>query len=196
MQIAAEIIAVANLAFAGMGSDHRDPAIVEQLSSEKARLAHRRSTRSVLIGREDLLDLTPKPLFDDRRMIGVVRTPSMIDAPDVGRVRKDAVEMTSAERPTTERAASGRTARRRANACVLQLLGKQPNISELGISTEDSADEGRVLLDDRETATIPSVSDRRRPAHPHPASFRLRNLVADAFSGDLALELRERQQHV
>ena len=40
------------------------------------------------------------------------------------------------------------------------------------------------------------IAKRREPAHPHALGLRGSDLVADALAGDLALELRERQQHV
>src|ERR1700693_5274435 len=47
-----------------------------------------------------------------------------------------------------------------------------------------------------ELAVPPLVSERRHPAHPHALLLRGGDLVADALAGDLALELREGEQHI
>ena len=47
-----------------------------------------------------------------------------------------------------------------------------------------------------EAAPVGRVAERRCTAHPHALGLGGGDLVADALGGDLALELRERQQHV
>src|SRR4051794_38079355 len=128
VQITADVIAVANLAFAGMGGNHRYAAIVDQPSSEEADFDGRRPAGTVLVGEEDRLHLVPLFLLDDRQVVGLVRAAAMIDPRDVGRVRQDPVQVASAERPTAKHAAGGRVAHWRANASLLELQGKQSDI--------------------------------------------------------------------
>ena len=64
---------------------------------------------------------------------------------------------------------------------------------------EDRSDDHRLALVHDKSAVRAAgriVPKRDVPAHPHAFSFGRRDLVAYAFAGDFALELRERQQHV
>jgi hypothetical protein len=54
----------------------------------------------------------------------------------------------------------------------------------------------RLTVDDDEPAVASLIAKRRHPAHPHPLLFRGGDLVADALTGDLPLELREGQQNI
>src|SRR5438309_6821144 len=57
MQIAADIIAVADLPFTRVRGDHRHAAVVDQLSSKQARFGGRRSASAVDVGSKDRLHL-------------------------------------------------------------------------------------------------------------------------------------------
>src|SRR5689334_10101105 len=129
-------------------------------------------------------------------MIRFMGAAAMIDPRDVNRVRKDPIQMASAELAAAERSTRRCPAPWRAHARLLQLHGKQPDVAELGISDKDVADDGGVLLDDSEAASVGTISNWRRTTHPHAARLGLCDLVADALGGDLALKLREGQQHV
>src|ERR1700758_2624000 len=68
--------------------------------------------------------------------------------------------------------------------------------AELTIESEDAAHRlglGRV---DDERALARVIAQRHIAAHPHTLLFRRGDLVADAFTGDLPLELGKGQQHV
>jgi hypothetical protein len=54
----------------------------------------------------------------------------------------------------------------------------------------------RLTVHDDEPVVPNLIAERRHAAHPHPLLFRGGDLVADAFTGDLALELSEGQQHI
>jgi hypothetical protein len=45
-------------------------------------------------------------------------------------------------------------------------------------------------------AVLDVIAERRQAPHPHALLLRGRDLVADALAGHLALELREREQHI
>jgi len=54
----------------------------------------------------------------------------------------------------------------------------------------------RLTLDREKPAVLRPVAERRHAAHPHPFLFRGGDLVADALTNDLALELCKGQQNV
>src|SRR5438309_7418651 len=102
MQIAADIIAVADLPFTRVRGDHRHAASIDQLSSKQARFGGRWSASAVDVGSKDRLHLVPMALVNDRRVVGFVRASTMIDPGDVAWVRQDFVELTPAERSAAE----------------------------------------------------------------------------------------------
>lgn len=67
LQSSADIVAVANLALAGMGGDEGFPHLIEQLSGEQASIATvlRRSC-ALAVARELLLGCMPRLAIDDR----------------------------------------------------------------------------------------------------------------------------------
>src|SRR5436309_9528638 len=76
------------------------------------------------------------------------------------------------------------------------LLLDPTHAAELTIESEDAADGlglGRV---DDERALVGVIAQRDISAHPHALLLRCGDLVADAFTGDLPLELSKGQQHV
>jgi len=62
--------------------------------------------------------------------------------------------------------------------------------------SEDAAHRLRLGRVDGERALAGIIADRHIAAHPHSLFLRGGDLVADAFAGDLALELGEGQQHI
>src|SRR5215469_8211170 len=78
----------------------------------------------------------------------------------------------------------------------IELILQQPHRAEFGIAAEDRANGFRLAVDDDKLAVLYPIPERRHPAHPHALLLRRGDLVADALADDLALELREGQQHV
>ena len=68
--------------------------------------------------------------------------------------------------------------------------------SELYIAPEDMDDGASLLLVDDQLSVLHVVAKRRQAAHPHALLLGSGDLVADAFAGDLPLELGEGEQHV
>src|SRR6201988_1614927 len=84
----------------------------------------------------------------------------------------------------------------RAKPETVGLLLDPAHAAEFPIESEDAAYRlglGRV---DDERALAGIVAERRIAAHPHALLLRCADLVADAFTGDLTLELGKGQQHV
>src|ERR1700737_1128710 len=76
------------------------------------------------------------------------------------------------------------------------LLLDPAHAAELTIESEDAAHRlglGRV---DDERALARVIAERHIAAHPHALLLRRGDLVADAFAGDLALELGKGPQHI
>jgi hypothetical protein len=68
--------------------------------------------------------------------------------------------------------------------------------AEFGIAAKNRPNDLHLAVDDDELAVLRLIGERRHTAHPHPLLYRGGDLVADAFADDLALELREGQQHI
>src|SRR6202035_3241430 len=84
----------------------------------------------------------------------------------------------------------------RAKPETVGLLLDPAHAAELTIESEDAAYRlgfGRV---DDERALVGVIAQRHIAAHPHALFLRGGDLVADAFTGDLVLELGKGQQHI
>jgi len=68
--------------------------------------------------------------------------------------------------------------------------------AELEIELEHRAHRLGFDLVDRERSAVRLVAERDGASHPHALALRSTDLVADPLAGDLALELRKREQHV
>ena len=64
------------------------------------------------------------------------------------------------------------------------------------ITPHDVADCLGLFGHDDELAILDVVAERQWTTHPHTASLRCGDLVANALSGNFALELGKREQHV
>ena len=71
-----------------------------------------------------------------------------------------------------------------------------PNAPTLKICEEDISDGRRLLNVDYEFSFDSIVAFGHMASHPHALLFRGCDFVPDPFSGDLTLELCEREQHV
>src|SRR5882762_6207496 len=113
----------------------------------------------------------------------------------------DPVAQHRIERAPGERLAAPAAARRAcprfaANAGAIELLLQQSHRAERGIAAEDVLDGFGFARDDDQLMVSAPVTEGRHPTHPHAFLLRGGDLVADALSGDLALELGEGEQNV
>src|SRR3954453_20518598 len=76
------------------------------------------------------------------------------------------------------------------------LLLDPTHAAELTIESEDAPHGLGLSRIDDERAFVCVVAQRDIAAHPHALLFRGGDLVANAFTGDLPLELSKRQQHI
>src|SRR5205085_3591002 len=105
-------------------------------------------------------------------------------------------EMTAREGFAAALAASRCCAAFRPKPETVGPLRDPAHAAELTLESEDAAYRlglGRV---DAERALVGVIAQRHIAAHPHALFLRGGDLVADAFTGDLALELGKGQQHV
>ncbi len=79
---------------------------------------------------------------------------------------------------------------------TLQLGDQRWYAVALQVAPHDLADHRGLLFNDHQLAIPDLVAQRHRSSHPHAAFLGGSNFVANAFCSDLALELREREQHV
>src|SRR5690242_903279 len=79
---------------------------------------------------------------------------------------------------------------------MVGLLLDPAHAAELTIESEDAADGLGLGRIDDERALVGVIAQRDISAHPHALLLRCGDLVANAFAGDLPLELSKRQQHI
>ena len=73
----------------------------------------------------------------------------------------------------------------------IQFADESRSRAMLGVAAEDVTYQRSFTVVDDELAFDHVVSERRDSAHPHAFGLAGGDLVADAFAGDLAFELRE-----
>src|SRR6202022_3653260 len=111
-------------------------------------------------------------------------------------VQQQCVEMTAREGFAAALGAIRRRAAFRPKAETVGLLLDPAHAAELTIESEDAAYRlglGRV---GDERALVGVIAQRHIAAHPHALLLGGRDLVANAFTGDLPLELGKGQQHI
>src|SRR5277367_138982 len=111
-------------------------------------------------------------------------------------VREQGVEMTARERFATALGAIRRCAAFRPKPETVGLLLDPAHAAELTIESEDAAHGLGLGKVDDERALVGVIAQRNIAAHPHALFLRGGDLVADAFTGDLPLELGKGQQHI
>src|SRR5438477_11300009 len=148
------------------------------------------------IGCELVPNSGPALIVDQGRLLTGVEFTLVSYVAGVNWVREQCVEMTAREGFAAALGATRCRAAFRPKPETVGLLLDPAHAAELTIESEDAAYRlglGRV---DDERALARVIAQRHIAAHPHALLLRGGDLVADAFAGDLALELGEGQQHV
>ena len=142
------------------------------------------------------LDRVPRVTIDDLRMLAVVGLAFMRDAPHVERVAQQVVEMPPREgSPPSHPAVRAATDFRREPPSIGLFLHRAHG-SAPEVQLEERSHRLRLGLRDDERPPLRFKAERDVPTHPEALALRGRDLVPDALSGHLALELSEGQQHV
>src|SRR5437868_4351664 len=148
------------------------------------------------IGCELVPNSGPALIVDQGRLLTGVEFTLVRYVAGVNWVREQCVKMTAREGLAAALGAIRCRAAFRPKPETVGLLLDPAHAAELTIKSEDAAHGlglGRV---DDERALARFIAQRHIAAHPHALLLRGGDLVADAFTGDLALELGEGQQHV
>src|SRR5439155_4707323 len=148
------------------------------------------------IGCELVPNSGPALIVDQGRLLTGVAFTLVRYPAGVNWVREQCVEMTAREGFAAALGASRRCPAFRSKPETVGLLLDPAHAAELTIEREDAAHGlglGRV---DDERALVRVIAERDVAAHPHALLLRRGDLVANAFAGDLALELGKGQQHV
>lgn len=158
---------------------------------------------AVLLGHQ-ILRGVPCGLIDDRRVqafvdLGVVPT-GVRDLANIQHVGEHAVDVFLRERLATAcRPVLARPLFRRMTGFV-EFIGYSDRGRQLDVSVKDRADQIRLLGDDEESfgflARLEPVPERGLTTHPVALLLGRGELVTDALTRNLTLELREAQQHV
>src|SRR5438270_1941537 len=148
------------------------------------------------VGCELVSNSGPALIVDQRRLLAGVEPTLVRYLAGVNWVREQCVEMTAREGFAAALSAIRRCAAFRPKPETVGLLLDPAHAAELTIESEDAAHGlglGRV---DDERALAGVVAQGHIAAHPHALLFRGGDLVADAFTSDLPLELGKGQQHI
>src|SRR5947209_11707743 len=148
------------------------------------------------VGCELVPNSGPALVVDQGRLLTGVEFTLVSYVAGVDWVREQCVEMTAREGFAATLGAIRRYAAFRPKPETVGLLLDPAHAAELTIESEDAAHGlglGRV---DDERALVGVIAQRHISAHPHALLLRCGDLVADAFTGDLPLELSKRQQHI
>jgi hypothetical protein len=97
-QVPADIIAVPDLALAGMGRKQRVACCIDHLAGEQARAcgAFPSSMPAQIVGESDL-DAIPYIALDDAHVVALIDVPVVMDFADIGRAFEQAVDLTAAK---------------------------------------------------------------------------------------------------
>src|SRR6266478_6151020 len=194
---AGDVIAVARVLLYCMARRHPIAVVIKQHADEEAGWAS--FSAIVVLGGvagELSLDSIPERLIDDRLVFAKMGLFPVNDLAAIDAVLQHQVERAAGEWFPTRDAARGARSQLAPDAPGLQFFLQQPDRAEFGVAPKDEAHDFRLAVDDDELAVLRPVTERRHAAHPHPLLFRGGDLVADTLADDLALELREGQQHV
>src|SRR5712671_2692179 len=148
------------------------------------------------IGCELVPNSGPALIVDQGRLLTGIEGTLVRNLAGVNWVREQCVEMTAREGFAAAPGAIRCRAAFRPKPETVGLLLDPAHAAELTIESEDAAYRlglGRV---DDERALVDVIAQRHIAAHPHTLLLRGGDLVADAFTGDLTLELGKGQQHV
>src|SRR6266481_3734665 len=148
------------------------------------------------IGSELVANSGPGFGIDQRRMLAGVELTLVGNLTGVNGIREQLVDVPARERFATALGA----VRRRAAFCdepeAVGLFLDPAHAAELTIKDEYTAYRLRLGRVDDERARARVIAERHNTAHPHALLLRGGDLVADPFTGDLALELGKGQQHI
>ena len=120
----------------------------------------------------------------------------MSDLAAIQPVLQHLIQIAPQQRPTTARATLRQDPPLGGDALCRELLLQQANRAEFCVKPEYTLNLRRLSRVDHQLAVTDVEAERRVAAHPHALSLGRSDLVANAFAGDLALELRKGQQHV
>ena len=129
-------------------------------------------------------------------MLAGIAASLVVDLPEVDPVRQQMRERSVGKRHAAGRGAGCESANARDYPLLSQLPLQRGERSPRQVALEDQPDGRRLRLVDQEFFRLDPVTERHDAADPDPALLRRRDLVADALTRDLALELGEGQQHV
>src|SRR5438270_9133570 len=141
------------------------------------------------VGPELVSNSVPGLVVDQCRMLPGVGLTLMRNPTRVNRVREQLVDVSAREWCPAALGAIRRRAALRPQSEAVGLVLDPAHAAELTIQREDAADGlglGRV---DNERARVRVIAEGHVAAHPHALLLRRGDLVANAFPGDLALEL-------
>src|SRR3984893_14466478 len=138
----------------------------------------------------------PERLIDNRLVFAQMGLLVVDDLAPIDAVLQHQIEGTAGKWLATRDSARGARPQLALDAQGLQLVSQPPDRAEFGIAAKNEAHDFRLAFDDHELAVLRLIAERRHPPHPHPLLLRGGDLVANALADDLALELREGQQHV
>ena len=182
-----DVVAVPPARLVGVARRHAPAGAVAQQPGQQARMAGAAARAPLLpLLRQAGLHRVPEIQVDDGRVLAGVDRALVRDLAPVQPVAQQRVQ----------RAPGEWLPRLAPDAVEGELLLQQPHRAEREVEAEHAPDGVGLGLVHHQLALARLVAERHRAAHPHALALGGGDLVADALARDLALELREGQQHV
>src|SRR5262245_21605943 len=118
------------------------------------------------------------------------------DLAAIDAVAQQMIERAAAEGAAAKHAAGGEDTLLAADALSIKVDLQLGNTAECEIALEDQPDHLGLRLIHDESALAHVIAERNGPTHPHALAAGSCELVADALTGNLPLELGKRQQDI
>src|SRR5262245_17648818 len=145
---------------------------------------------------EDGLHIVPQRLVDDGFMLAWIALALVDDFTPINSVLQHQVERTAGDWLAAMPAAIRGRSDLADNASGIEILLQFPNRLEFGVTPKDVSNRLGLYLIHDELPLFDVVAERERAAHPQALLLGRRDLVTDALTRDLALELGKRQQDI
>src|SRR5271166_864442 len=179
-----------------MRGAHAVAAVIEDAAGQKGRSALKPDLPRNGVGGELSLHRLEQAAVENWLLLSPVHLTAINDLADVESVLEQMGQSSRAEADMAPTAAICEAASLGPDTTPVKLLDQGARRAKFQVACKDETDRVGLLGDDDGLLAETSIAERDRAADPDPFALGGRNLIAHALSNHLALELREREQHI
>ncbi len=192
-----DIIAIAPAALRRMARAHLPVLAIDHLASQKTWiLVPQASRRTARIVNEKRLHCFPQLFINDCLVLTRISFTFVNDEAAVDAVPEHVVKRASPEDASASVRPTAPALDLRSVTLTVQFLDQRGHGACRQVAAHDVTNLLSLPFVHHQFALEHFVPERNRPSHPQALLLRCRDLIPDAFPGDLALELSEAEQHV